>query len=113
MNDLRQKLQPIAKEIGKIKVSYLDVPLHTNTGDQLIYQGTCKFLKENGITINTIGCAYGKPKKQKNTVIILHGGGNFGDLYKIHQKYREEIIKLNPDRKIIILPQTIYFESQK
>ena len=42
---------------------------------------------------------------------FLNGGGNLGDLYGLHQKFREKIISKYLNNKIIILPQTIYFES--
>lgn len=45
-----------------------------------------------------------------NVVILLHGGGNFGDIYGSSQKFRKDVIELYPDNKIIILPQTIYFK---
>lgn len=111
MIQLKQELLSVKDVIGGGGVSYLDIPLHANTGDQLIYQGTLKFLKDNKIKIQNISTAHNKPRKYNSEIIILHGGGNFGDLYRLHQNYREEIVKLNPDKKIVILPQTIYFEN--
>ena len=43
---------------------------------------------------------------------MFQGGGNFGDLYPIHQQHREQIIAKFPDHRIVILPQTIHFNSQ-
>lgn len=112
MHHLKKSLEIIKDLIGDSSVSYLDIPFHGNTGDQLIYQGTLKFLKESKINIKHVSAAYSKPMLYDTEVILLHGGGNFGDLYAIHQRYREGVIQLNPDKRIIVLPQSIYFESE-
>lgn len=44
-------------------------------------------------------------------IIILHGGGNIGDTYITPEKGRREVIKLFPNNKIIIMPQTAYFSD--
>jgi pyruvyl transferase EpsO len=41
------------------------------------------------------------------TVWLLHGGGNFGDLWSGHQAFREQVIVANPSNRIIGLPQTL------
>lgn len=50
-------------------------------------------------------------KLPKNVIILLHGGGNFGDLYRLHSEFRKKIIKLYPDNKVVILPQTVFYED--
>jgi pyruvyl transferase EpsO len=47
-----------------------------------------------------------------DVVIICQGGGNFGDLYPFFHESRERVIKLYPNNPIVILPQTVYFNSQ-
>lgn len=49
-------------------------------------------------------------KQVGKTPIILQGGGNLGDLWSNHQKFREYIISKYRDRPIVIMPQSIYFE---
>lgn len=44
-------------------------------------------------------------------IILLHAGGNIGDTYSIPERGRREVIKLFPNNKIIILPQTAYFSD--
>jgi hypothetical protein len=41
----------------------------------------------------------------------MHGGGNFGDLYRHHERLREAIIAAFPDRRILIMPQTVFFQD--
>jgi exopolysaccharide biosynthesis predicted pyruvyltransferase EpsI len=41
--------------------------------------------------------------------IFLHGGGNLGDIWPDHQRFREHVIETFADRTIIQLPQSIKF----
>lgn len=117
---LKQKLNPIADLIkDKNDVFYFDYPLHLNVGDLLIYHGTEQFFKDHNINVTLKRCEYDmdmnevKQKITPNTTILLHGGGNFGDLYPQHQKIREDMIAHFPNNRIIVLPQTLYFKDQK
>ncbi len=95
----------------------LDVPYYWNLGDILIWQGTKDFLKRlpykclketNARTLNFKLIN----KKYPNAVVLLQGGGNFGDIWSIHQDFRREVIKNMPNHKIIILPQSLYYKSE-
>lgn len=117
---LKQKLAPIAELIkDKNDVFYFDYPLHLNVGDLLIYHGTEQFFKDHHINVTLRRSEFDmdinevKQKITPNTTILLHGGGNFGDLYPQHQKIREEMIKHFPHNRIIVLPQTLYFKDEK
>lgn len=44
-------------------------------------------------------------------IILLQGGGNIGDIYDKPERGRREVIKLYPNNKIIIFPQTAYFSD--
>ena len=93
----------------------LDLPYHANIGDTLIWKGEEEFLK------TLTGQCLGKHCKDTfdfrplptNCTILLHGGGNFGDLWRTHQEFRLEVMRLYPDNPIIILPQTIFYESDE
>ena len=47
------------------------------------------------------------------TVLVMQGGGNLGDLYVEDQLFREMIIAAFPNRRAIVMPQTVYFESRE
>lgn len=92
---------------------YLDLPYHPNIGDTLIWEGTREFLKTLPYK-----CLYYASKDSfryrklsPNVIILLHGGGNFGDLYRLHSEFRKKIIELYPENKVIILPQTVFYED--
>ena len=46
-----------------------------------------------------------------NDIILLHGGGNLGDEYIICENRRRMIIENFPNNKIILMPQSIYFNN--
>jgi pyruvyl transferase EpsO len=48
----------------------------------------------------------------RDGVILLHGGGNLGDLWPDHQRLREAVIYAFPDKRIIQLPQSIHFREK-
>ena len=90
----------------------LDVPYHYNIGDVLIWNGELDFLDEIPYKHLNFGFHYQNYKINENTIILLHGGGNFGDLWRGFQEYRLNIICKYPKNKIIIFPQTIYYQNE-
>lgn len=94
---------------------FLELPYYTNIGDTLIWQGTEDFL-------NTLShkchyrCSFETFEYKQlapDMVILLQGGGNFGDLYPQHNAFRNKIIELYPNNRIIILPQTVYYVGSR
>lgn len=90
----------------------LDLPNHRNIGDQLIYIGETDFLQD--VTYNCVVKSSFTFENDtfKDEMILLHGGGNFGDLYSTHQNYREKIIHEYPNNKILIFPQSLHFDDE-
>jgi pyruvyl transferase EpsO len=92
----------------------LDFPDYPNVGDSAIWLGEINFLQAKGLRV-TFACAFDSfsPSLLASWVgkspILLHGGGNLGDLYPHVQRFRERIVALFPDNKIVQLPQSIYF----
>ena len=94
---------------------YLDLPHYVNIGDTLITKGTQDFLKQHRIS-----CQYTASKDTfeyrkiaSDTIIALQGGGNFGDVWCQHQDFRKKIINLYPDNKIIVMPQTVFWQEEQ
>nr|WP_154325562.1 polysaccharide pyruvyl transferase family protein [Pantoea sp. 201603H] len=101
------------------KVVYLDIPLHLNVGDLLIYKGTEQFIKERGHKVisrrtDKTSMKWISENKYlpKDVIILMHGGGNFGDLYGHHQRLREAVVENYPEHKIVYLPQTAHFKDE-
>ena len=115
---LRDRLDAVARCVGQSPVVLLDIPFHFNLGDLLIHRGTETLLARHGIEIRLrqsrkdfdlarIRRALGPG----DTAILLHGGGNFGDLYPHHQLLREQVVEAFPDHRVIVLPQTAHFRD--
>jgi pyruvyl transferase EpsO len=51
------------------------------------------------------------PPTAPDCTLVLQGGGNFGDLYQAHQYLREQVVARFPGRRVVVLPQTIHFQS--
>ena len=112
-NLIKEKLYPL---INNRNIAHLDVPCYFNIGDLLIDAGTTQFIKESHAhCIGRYSALESRHLKQHalpvNTTLLLQGGGNFGDLYPIHQKFRCEIIQQYPENPIIILPQSIHYQE--
>jgi pyruvyl transferase EpsO len=95
-------------------VHFLDIPFHGNVGDLLIMLGTIRFLQKHSLPIARLGTyfnyspAWAKP----GDVIVLHGGGNFGDIYGPFQAFRERVIAALPNNRIVIFPQSMHFSDK-
>lgn len=94
---------------------FIDLPYYSNIGDSLIWKGT-----ETLLATLPYKCLYKASCKTfqsiplpQNVIILLMGGGNFGDLYPAHNKFRLKILKEYPNNRIIILPQTVYYEGAR
>lgn len=113
---LKNKLGLRSLVAGK-NVALIDWPAYPNVGDHMIWLGCILALKDAGANI-TYSCAIEGFSINNLTdacpdgPLVFTGGGNFGDLYPWHQKFREDLINAFPDRDIIILPQTLYFQSR-
>lgn len=99
---------------GMTTYALIDFPNHSNVGDSAIYLGELKLLRE---IFQRDPCFVSQTKYHVDDiekfgsvdVIFLHGGGNFGDVWPVHQQFRERIIARYPDHKIVQLPQTLHF----
>lgn len=115
MQQIKDLLKGILNVIPKkSNVIYLDYPVYENIGDILIMKGTEKFFKDNDINVISRYSFINFPNKlkiPKDTIIVFQGGGNFGDLYFGPQQLREKVIEHFPNNKVVILPQTVYFNE--
>lgn len=95
--------------------SLLDAPNHNNIGDSLIYEGELTLLKSLPVKkIFSANRKFASLKRLPETgIILLHGGGNFGDIWRVYQNFRVSIIKERPNQKIIIFPQTVHYENKE
>lgn len=120
---IAKQIKKLTEVIGKL-VSYgtnyalIDFPDHSNVGDSAIWIGEIKLLK----------ALTGHAPKYVSTVetfdydelvraipqgpILIHGGGNFGDIWRKHQDFREMILTRFKNRLVVQLPQSIKFQDE-
>lgn len=100
-------------------IMLIDPPGHSNVGDSAILLGELDYLRRrfpnarvSFFDIENYSKGANKAISQAS-IILLHGGGNFGDLYPRHHVLRLEMLRQFPDKTIIQLPQSICFESSQ
>ncbi|MEO7102376.1 MAG: polysaccharide pyruvyl transferase family protein [Gemmatimonadaceae bacterium] len=99
-------------------IALLDFPRYSNIGDSAIWLGETNCLAALGVPrdhvrymcdVATYSEAGLRRSIGESGVILLHGGGNFGDLWTAHQQFRETVIGAFPNNQIVVLPQSIHF----
>lgn len=99
-------------------VALVDYPDHANVGDSAIWLGETAFLRGRGLkavyasalkTHDHDALAAALPEG----TILLHGGGNFGTLWPAHQQFRLDLLARFPDRPIVQLPQSLFFDDER
>ncbi|WP_432570272.1 polysaccharide pyruvyl transferase family protein [Kineococcus sp. SYSU DK005] len=98
-------------------VALLDFPNHSNCGDSAIWRGEVALARALGCRV-VYRCETGTYRREDiaalpaSTAVLLHGGGNFGDLWPHFHGFRERVIEDFPDRRVIQMPQSIHFREK-
>jgi len=98
------------------RCALLDFPRHANVGDSAIWLGERALLDDLGVELAYVADRDTFSPEQLAArippgtgTILLHGGGNLGDLWPHAQAHREAVIKAFPGHRIIQLPQSMRF----
>jgi pyruvyl transferase EpsO len=102
---------------GVTDVALIDAPNQRNIGDSLIWAGEVAYFERLGLRIRYICDLWSYDpdalrRAMPEGVVLLHGGGNFGDLWPGHQILREKVARDLVDYKVIQLPQSILFGDE-
>lgn len=100
--------------VGK-KCVLPDLPYYSNVGDLLIWEGMERYLKDNGTEClwRSSVSTFEYKELPENVTICLVGGGNFGDLWRGLQEFKNKIIKLYPNNRIVVFPQSVYYNDMQ
>jgi pyruvyl transferase EpsO len=96
-------------------VALVDYPDHSNVGDSAIWLGEIAYLQKKVGGYPDYYCTIANfaeadlKKRAPQGPILIHGGGNFGTIWRHHQDFRIHLMKRFPGRPIIQLPQSIHF----
>ena len=104
--------------LAGVKVAaLLDAPTYANVGDNAIWVAQLRWLRARGIRVaytcdrRTYSARALAARLPADGVILLSGGGSLGDLWPEHQELRERVVADFPARRIVVLPQSLHFES--
>lgn len=113
---LASELKGTVREVlgGRRRVALVDFPLHDNVGDSAIWLGQRALMRELELR-----CVYAATASSYNAqalkttrpeVILISGGGNFGDLYTHHEELRRQVLTDFPLVPVVQLPQSIHYQ---
>lgn len=112
---IRQLRQQISRQLdGLIDRDYvlMGLPYYLNVGDILIWEGTRQFLAATGHKCLNAGYRYREEDRiRTDTLIVLQGGGNFGDLWREVQDERLDILRRHPNNPAVILPVSCWYDD--
>jgi len=99
------------------RVALVDFPNHDNVGDTAIWLGERAALRALGCEVAYVASfsSYRRSAVRRHLggrgVVLLHGGGNFGDLWPTFHAFRDRVVAENADRTIVQLPQSAHFQD--
>ena len=98
-------------------ICIIDPPNHSNVGDSAILLGELDFLARHfpGARLSFTDADGYSPEAdrmiEEATLLLLHGGGNFGDIWPRHHRLRMRILERFPHKRLVQLPQSIHFDD--
>jgi pyruvyl transferase EpsO len=98
-------------------VALLDAPPLINVGDSMIWMGQLAYMQRLGHRVRYISDIQSyQPRRLRKAlpnggVIVLRGGGNFGDIWVGNQRFRERVAQDFPDLRIVQLTQSVVFRD--
>lgn len=104
------------------KIFLLLTPQYNNLGDHAIALSSIAWLRENfhEYSVVDITCNFYKNLKMlltkcmgEDDVICITGGGFMGDMWMISENMVRDIICTYRNHKIIVMPQTVFFQSDR
>lgn len=94
-------------------VHLTNLPYHNNLGDALIWRGTEDFLAQTSHKIlsrsSFLSCRFSNVKP--GDVIVLNGGGSFGDVWRVIMDFFIKVIETYPDNRIVLLSQSAWYDE--
>ncbi|HKP30260.1 MAG TPA: polysaccharide pyruvyl transferase family protein, partial [Gemmatimonadales bacterium] len=102
------------------RVALLDFPQYGNVGDSAIWLGQLAAVRATGALVAYASSAPGFDAREMrarmrpaNGVVLLSGGGNFGDLWPVHGELRRKVLSELREYRVVQLPQSIHFEDDR
>jgi pyruvyl transferase EpsO len=99
------------------RICLIDPPGYSNVGDSAILLGQLDYLEKHHpqakLSFYDVGSYTPKADRyiDEANILLLNGGGNFGDLWPAHHGIRKEILRNFRHKKVVQLPQSISFSD--
>ncbi|MCL1593016.1 MAG: polysaccharide pyruvyl transferase family protein [Actinomycetia bacterium] len=99
------------------RVAFVNFPDIANVGDPLLWLGARTIFDDIGVSL----VYQARPKDfdpdavselDDLDMIVLNGGGNFGDVWPGQHQTRQRVFNRFPDRAILQLPQTLWYNNK-
>jgi pyruvyl transferase EpsO len=113
----------VARTVGRVLGSaddfvLFDYPDHNNVGDSAIFLGEMAYFRQFRRRLPAYVCRADLcdferiERRYASSLILIHGGGNFGDVWPSTHEKRERLLDRYRGRHIVQLPQSIKFNSR-
>lgn len=116
--DLRERIDDTVQELipEGADCAVLGVPDYPNVGDSMIYLGQIAALARRGCQIRYVASDLSFSRRElaaavPEGILLLQGGGNFGDLWPNLQEFRERVVQSAIGRRIVMFPQTVHLRD--
>lgn len=98
------------------RVALVGYPRHTNVGDSAIWLGERRLFRQIGAKMVYFAELdyYSRDMMRRalgDGIVVIHGGGNIGDLWPNQEAFRERVMADFPDNAIVQMPQSIHFDD--
>lgn len=102
---------------GATQCAYVDWPAHGNVGDSALWLAGLRVLARAGARVAyTSSEGNFDPAVLRRLLpdgpVLIAAGGNLGDLWPAHQRFRERVLADLPDRHVVQLAQSVHFEDE-
>jgi exopolysaccharide biosynthesis predicted pyruvyltransferase EpsI len=110
-------LTPLIGERSQ-RICLVDPPDHPNVGDNAITLGELDYLADafpgaRVFSYDIHSFSEGASRYvDEADVLLIHGGGNFGDIWPHHHRIRLNFLRQFPHKRIIQLPQSVHFSEE-
>jgi pyruvyl transferase EpsO len=120
-NELGSKINAILAPLlhgNDARICLIDPPGHPNVGDCAILLGELDYLERHHphskLSFYDVDSYTPRADKYINeaNILLIHGGGNFGDIWPHHHEIRKTILRNFRHKKVVQLPQSIKFSDE-
>ena len=118
-----KEIENLTLKYDKVKkIIYFSTPNHGNLGDHAIAIGVENIIKtlfQDLLCLEFSIFEYNRNKDlleklvNQEDIIIITGGGNFGNLWLTEENQRRDIVRRFSNNKIIVMPQSISFTNDE